>query len=1145
MQMHIPLRARLSRCLKSNFHRLLRGGLVPALLLAAAAGAHAQSADLVLNHTDSPDPGPANGVFTYTLRIDNNGPNAATGVTLADTTPPGSIFLSAVPSAGSCPVTPPVGQVAPAGGDTISCTLGNLPATQPSSSVSVIVRLRLPVAGVYTNKAQASSSTLDQNQDNNSWDQPTTVVEAADLKLDVTPSATTVVAGEAYSYTVVSSNLGPDALAAAATQSIRFTVPPGSVITARPSGTGWTCTPSSGYPLASGEIACSRPGPMASGASTPPLVVPAVSTVAGNVAAAFTVSATKGDGTPMPDADTSNNTVDVDISSTTGSDVGLTKTVAPAVVELGQQAVFTLTARHLGGVPPGGSGNGLITVTDTLPAGLSPVSAAGAGWTCTITGQTVTCTRPGPYVDGNFTNMPPISVAATVNALGSVTNNAVVTIPETDPVSTNNQASIGVTGSNDANLAMSKKATLNPVVPNQDFAFTLGVRNQGPLAVRAGQTITVTDTLPAGLVSTGTPTGNGWTCGVVGQVVTCTRLGPLAVNAGAPDITVPVRADSAPLSVTNEACLALSGTGPTSASSCATAPVTSTTTRADLSIAKIASGTVEAGKDLVYTLTVRNAGPDVATNVTVSDTLTSLVATGGLQAVVASQGSCTTPPLPANVTSFDLKCNLGTLAVGPTATVQITVRPSIAATGPRPNTATVLSPDVGDPSHGNNSATTSSQVTELLNLVAGKTATPASVPAGQPVTFIATLTNQGPSTARAATITDLLPANAVLVGTPSASNGGTCTYPTPGQPGGTLKCTWASVNAGAQQTVTYRMRPLGSAQGQSLVNRVAVATETRETQLSDNQATTTVAVLPADLDIVINKVDSADPVSLGQMTKYTITMTNAGPSYGTNLVMTDVFPAPGSTPTATFSYQGNLTVDNGGSCTQVPAIGATAGTLHCSFPGLESGRSAVVTYDMRAEALLVPGATSGTAFNKATTGVDETERLMSNNDITEQTTTNRTAIPTDLAITKTTGSTLVRSGGTIDYTLSVRNNGPLASEGAQVIDTLPAGTSFVSGTGCVDTGATVQCAVGPLAVGASKSFTVSLKLARPYTGARPLVNNAIVDAPGDTDPSNNSAQASTPVGPDAVTEIPTLSQWALILLSLLVAGVAWRRQARR
>ncbi|HVR51621.1 MAG TPA: DUF11 domain-containing protein, partial [Pseudorhodoferax sp.] len=589
--MHIPHLAGLRPLLNLSWRGWRRGLLVSALCLAAAAGAQAQSADLVLNHTDSPDPGPAGGVFTYTLRIDNNGPNAATGVTLSDTTPPGSIFLSATPSAGSCPVTPPVNQVAPAGGDTISCTLGNLAATQPSSSVSVVVRLRLPTAGVYTNRATASSSTNDQNTANNSWDQPTTVVEAADLKLDVTPSATTVAAGEAYTYSVVSSNLGPDPLAAAATQSIRFTVPPGSIITEPPSGAGWTCTPSSGYPLASGDIACSRPGPMASGASTPPLVVPAVSTVAGNVAAAFTVSATKGDGTPMPDADASNNTVDVDIVSTSGSDVGLTKTVAPAVVELGQPAVFTLTARHLGGEPPGSTGTGLITVTDTLPAGLGFVSASGAGWTCSFAAPTVSCTRPGPYAGGNFTDMPPISVTTTVNALGALNNSAEVSIPENDPVPGNNTATIGVTGSNDADLRMSKATTLNPVVPNQPFAFTLGVRNLGPLAVRAGQTITVTDTLPPGLVSTGTPTGNGWTCTVAGQLVTCTRPGPLALNADAPNITVPVLA-SGPLSVTNTACLALSGAGPVDSAAgndCAIVPVVSTTAQANLAIAKVAS----------------------------------------------------------------------------------------------------------------------------------------------------------------------------------------------------------------------------------------------------------------------------------------------------------------------------------------------------------------------------------------------------------------------------------------------------------------------------------------------------------------------------------------------------------------------------
>ncbi|WP_326541227.1 IPTL-CTERM sorting domain-containing protein [Pseudorhodoferax sp.] len=1118
------------------------------LVLAAASAAHAQDADLVLNHSDSPDPGPANGVFTYTLRIDNNGPGAATNVRLADTTPPGSIFLSAVPTAGSC-TTPPVNQVAPPGGGSIGCNLGNLPATTPSSSVSVVVRLRLPLAAVYTNRATASSDTNDQNLANNSWDQPTTVVEAADLGLVVTPSATTVVAGAPYSYSVVSSNLGPDPLAAAATQQIRFTVPVGSIVTQRPSGPGWSCVPadSDDYPLPSGEdIVCSLPGPLPSGASAPPLVVNAVSTVAGNIAAAFTVSASKADGTPMPDGDPSNNTRAVDIESDAGSDVALRKTATPTAVELGQNVTFTLTAQHRGGVPPGGSG--LITVTDTLPAGLSAVSAAGTGWACSILGQTITCTRPGPYLGGNFTDMPPISVVATANSLGSLNNSAVVSIPETDPVPANDTATASVTASNDADLVMSKVATLSPVVPGQDFAFTLGVRNGGPLAVRAGQTITVSDTLPAGLALAGTPSGNGWSCSVVGQLVECSRPGPLAVNASAPAITVPVRATVA-TPLVNQACVALSGAGPADSAAgnnCADAPVTSTTSTADLRIAKLASGPVQAGQDLTYTLTVTNDGPDAATNVTVADTLNSLVASaGGLQNVTTSHGSCTLPALPANVSSFALECNLGTLALNETATVQITVRPSIAATGTRTNTATVRSPDVGDPNQTNNTATASSQVTEILNLRAGKTATPAEVPAGTPVTFVASLTNEGPSVARQARITDTLPANAVLIGRPVASNSGSCTVPPAGTPGGTLQCTWASVPSGAQRTVTYRMRPLGSAQGQSLVNSVTVSTATLETQFSDNTATRTVAVLPADLDIVINKSDSADPISLGQLTTYTITMTNAGPSYGSNLVMTDVFPAPGSTPTATFSYQGNLTVSNGGTCAQQPAVGATAGTLSCSFPGIENGASAVVTYRMRAEALLIPGATSGTGFNRATTAVDETERTLANNSITEQTTTNRNAIPTDLAIAKTAGSAVAVPGGNLVYTLTVTNNGPDPSDGAQVIDTLPAGTSFVSGTGCVDTGSAVQCAVGPLAVGQSKAFSVTLRLAQPYTGARPLVNTASVDAPGDTNPGNNQAQVSTPVGAYDTTPIPTLSQWALILLSLLVAGVAWRQQARR
>ena len=45
---------------------------------------------------------------------------------------------------------------------------------------------------------------------------------------------------------------------------------------------------------------------------------------------------------------------------------------------MGVNGVYTLTVRNVGS----GSIAGLITVTDTVPAGLTLVSAAGSGWAC-------------------------------------------------------------------------------------------------------------------------------------------------------------------------------------------------------------------------------------------------------------------------------------------------------------------------------------------------------------------------------------------------------------------------------------------------------------------------------------------------------------------------------------------------------------------------------------------------------------------------------------------------------------------------------------------------------------------------------------------------------------------------------------------
>lgn len=1100
---------------------LLAGGLF-------AGAAMAQSADLVVNHADSPDPGPAGGIFTYTLRIDNNGPNGATGVTLTDTLPVGSTFVDVATTAGTCSQAAGV----------VDCTLGNIPF---NSNQTVTIRVRLPSAGVWTNTATAGSATSDPNTSNNvNSVQDTTATQAADLALVATPSTANVVAGQAYSYALQAANNGPNA--ADGSQRITFTVPAGASITSVPTGTGWSCTPSGGYPLSSGNVTCTRTGTLASGASASVLTVPAVSNVNGTVTAAFAIDGIKPDNSAMPDGNTSNNTTSADVTSTSGADVSITKTAASSNVAQGANVVYTLTPRLNGGVSLAGQP---VTVTDTLGAGLSFVSAVGTGWVCDAT---ITCTRT-EYTGANFSNMPTITVTATANSAGTLGNTAGISTALPDPVPANNSASVNVTASNDADMQLTKTASINPVVPNQAFNYTLTARNTGPLAVPNGQTITITDQVPAGVRLDSLVSATGWTCDALPFTGpgnwACSRSTGLNANTNAPAVTV-----SAVLTgtgtATNNACVAL-GAGvrvdSNGANNCVGVGVTSTATEADLRVVSktAAPDPVVAGQNLTYVITVDNVGPAAATNVVVSDTLGSLVNTGGFQSAVASQGSCT-PNAVTNGTSQNLSCNLGTLNSGAQATVTVVVRPSIAVSGPRTNTATVRSTDVGDPNQANNSGSVTSQVTAIVDVTVAKTATPSTVAAGAPITFVATIGNTGPSTAQTVQMVDTLPSNAAFIDVVSVSGGGSCAPIAAGTVGGTLTCNWASINSGSQQTVNYRMRPLGSATGSTVVNSVAATTATAESNAANNSATTSTPVTAAQLDILVNKVDSADPVDLGQNTTYTITVNNSGPSFGTNVVMTDIFPAPGSSPTATFSYQGALTVNAGGACTE-PTMGATSGTLTCSFPGLSSGQSATITYVMRAETLTVAGATSGTAFNQASVVVEETETTMANNVVTHDTTARRFTVATDLALSKTAAAGPLAPGAAIDYTLVVTNNGPLASDGAQVVDVLPPGVNFVSGAGCVNAAGTVRCAVGALAVRASRTFTISTTLASPYSGARPLVNTATLDAPGDTNPGNNTASATTAVSNLPASSIPTLSEWGLILLAALLGLMAWQHPA--
>jgi fimbrial isopeptide formation D2 family protein/uncharacterized repeat protein (TIGR01451 family) len=120
------------------------------------------------------------------------------------------------------------------------------------------------------------------------------------------------------------------------------------------------------------------------------------------------------------------------------ADMAITKTHTGSF-PVGSHGTYTLTATNNGPNPAAG-----VVVVDVVPRGLTPTSvtpANAANWTCTIAGQTVTCT----YVPAAFAVGAVEKVAVTVlvgqAAYPSVTNVATVTSSTPDQNPPNNSAS--------------------------------------------------------------------------------------------------------------------------------------------------------------------------------------------------------------------------------------------------------------------------------------------------------------------------------------------------------------------------------------------------------------------------------------------------------------------------------------------------------------------------------------------------------------------------------------------------------------------------------------------------------------------------------------------------------------------------------
>jgi len=394
-----------------------------------------------------------NSMLSFTITNPTANTVALAGVTFTDTLPAGITVATPNGLSGSC------------GGGTITATAGSGAVSLTGATIAAGTSCTFSVSvtganpGVFTNTTGAVTST--NGGAGNTATANLTV--ATPPSITKTFGAASIGLAGSTSLTFTISN--PNASIALAGVAFTDALPAGLVVST-PNGLAGTCgtgtitaaAGSTNITLAGGTIATS---------GTCSFAVNVTAVAAGNqVNTTGTVGATNG-GT--------GNTATASIN-VLASDVTITKSHSGNFFQGQTGATYTLTVNNLGPGPTAGT----VTVTDTLPAGLTATSMTGTGWTCTVT--TLTCTRTDALASG--ASYPPITLTLSVaaNAAASVTN--IATVAGGGEINTANDTAMDIT-----------TITLPP-------DFTLAV-TPASITIRAGQ--------PAQYGITVTPINNAFT----------------------------------------------------------------------------------------------------------------------------------------------------------------------------------------------------------------------------------------------------------------------------------------------------------------------------------------------------------------------------------------------------------------------------------------------------------------------------------------------------------------------------------------------------------------------------------------------------------------------------------------------------------
>ena len=519
---------------------------------------------------------------------------------------------------------------------------------------------------------------------------------------------------------------------------------------------------------------------------------------------------------------------------------------------------------------------------------------------------------------------------------------------------------------------------------------------------------------------------------------------------------------------------------------------TFTVNTADLRVSKTVSDpTPNVGDTITFTVTVTNAGPNVATGIELTDTFPTSGLSLDIAGIVESQGS------------YDPGTGIwtiGTLAKGASVTLDLPATVLAPAAGTIPsaqtNTAEITAVVEPDPLPGNNKAT-ATETPKYADLAVVKQTSNPTPNDGDTVTYTITLTNNGKDTATNVELTDTLPSpvsyQSVVTITPGTTFNPTGTPTTGG--------IWSVPSIDPGDVFTLEFQVIANAGGLSYNEIEITKTDTWDPDLGNNSSRT--PINPQDADLSVQKVVNNPTPQVGDNVTFTITVKNNGPDTAKNVQATDNLPPLG------FQIVG----------TPTPSIGTyDIGTGVWTIGDMIDSQT--VTLDIVAT-VLAPSASTGPGSSFTNTAEANSIGPPPTPDPNPGNNTNSasvTPLQSDLAIAKGVTDATPNVGDTIQFVIGAANYGPADATQVVVTDVIPPGLTYIGPTSGVGTnptvgslavvGNTVTWTIGPIATNEYPLFAYDVTVDAPSPdGIPPALKNSatITGREYDPDLTNNTA----------------------------------------